>query len=129
LPLWDTIIWGLPRRLRPSDECGLLVDLPGLVEIEKQGQHEKHKAGNRKDGQRKQNTTNHCCPSSITVITQPLGFGEVRFIRHTVRRRLAGWQGECGHRERQGHSHCLCPLTRLQAGGGHHNAPESVKHR
>src|SRR6516164_7999459 len=33
-----------------------------FVRVPETNQHEKHKAGNRKEGQRKQNTTNHWCP-------------------------------------------------------------------
>src|SRR5262252_8016109 len=33
-----------------------------FVRVPETNQHEKHKAGNRKEGQRKQNTANHWCP-------------------------------------------------------------------
>src|SRR5262245_43641273 len=33
-----------------------------FIRVPETDQHEKHKAGNRKDGQRKQNTANHWCP-------------------------------------------------------------------
>src|SRR5215468_2606848 len=41
-----------------------------FVRVPETNQHEKHKAGNRKEDQRKQNTTNHWCPSSVIPCRQ-----------------------------------------------------------
>src|SRR5215831_21222439 len=50
-----------PRMLSfdycPTQGSGVL-----FVRVPETNQHEKHKAGNRKEGQRKQNTANHWCP-------------------------------------------------------------------
>src|SRR5215467_14963230 len=50
-----------PRMLSfdycPTQGSGVL-----FLRVPETNQHEKHKAGNRKEGQRKQNTANHWCP-------------------------------------------------------------------